>query len=145
MFGRAGARGQGHALRPSGCGSRREQALSARRELRDDVPGPYDVVAIGDVRFFVIDRDGRMGIRVRDLRSPKRAAFKGLQYFPINPSYRVVAQFVPHAQAHQDQGAERAGRHDRPWPARAGCASAWATRICPWTRSSRRTTTSACS
>jgi uncharacterized protein len=68
-----------------------------RAELRDDIPGPYDVLAIGDVRFFAIDRDGRMGIRVRDLRSPKRAEWKGLQYFPTNPSYRVVAQFQPHA------------------------------------------------
>jgi uncharacterized protein len=69
----------------------------SKGELRDDLPGPYDVVAIGDVRFFVIDRDGRFGIRVRDLRSPKRTEFKGLEYFPVDPAYKVEAQFVPHA------------------------------------------------
>ncbi len=69
-----------------------------KAELNDDFPGPYDVVAIGDVRFFVIDREGRMGIRVRDLRSPKRTAFKGLEYYRTDASYKVVARFVPHAQ-----------------------------------------------
>ena len=31
------------------------------------------------------------------MKSPARAAFKGLRYFPIDPRYRVVARFVPHA------------------------------------------------
>jgi uncharacterized protein len=75
-----------------------EEKPLGKAELRDDVPGPYDVVAIGDVRFFVIDREGRMGIRVRDLRSPRRTEWKGLQYFSIDAGYRVVARFVPHAQ-----------------------------------------------
>jgi uncharacterized protein len=75
---------------------KREQKPVTKAELRDDLPGPYDVLAIGDVHFFAIDRDGRMGIRVRDLRSPKRAEFKGLQYYPTSTSYRVTARFVPH-------------------------------------------------
>jgi uncharacterized protein len=83
------------SVRPSEVGAA-EKPFS-KGELRDDVPGPYDVVAIGDVRFFVIDRDGRFGIRIRDLRTPARAAFKGLQYFPVDPGYRVEARFVPHA------------------------------------------------
>jgi uncharacterized protein len=81
----AGARGDG------GVGQR-----VTTRELRPDVPGPPDVLALGDLRFFVIDRDGRMGIRLRDLRDPKRAAFKGIDSFPIDPRYRVTAKLVPH-------------------------------------------------
>ncbi len=72
--------------------------IKGRTELRPDVPGPPDVVVIGEVQFFVLDRDGKMAIRVRDLRSPARQAFKGLQYFPVRPEYRVEATLVPHAQ-----------------------------------------------
>jgi uncharacterized protein (DUF1684 family) len=75
-----------------------EKPISSQTALRPDVPGPPDVLSIGDVRFFIIERQGRFGVRVRDLRSPKRAAFKGLEYFPIDARYRVAAQFVPHAQ-----------------------------------------------
>src|SRR6185436_6971774 len=63
-----------------------------------DVPGPPDVVVIGDVQFFVLDRDGKMAIRVRDLRSPARNDFKPLSYFPVKPEYRVEATLTPHAQ-----------------------------------------------
>ena len=70
----------------------------SKQELRADDPGPPDVLALGDLRFFVIARDGRMAIRLRDLRSPRRTAFKGLQYFPVRPELRVVARYVPHAQ-----------------------------------------------
>jgi uncharacterized protein (DUF1684 family) len=67
------------------------------KELRSDVPGPYDVLALGDVRFFVIERGGRMAIRLRDLKSPARSSFAGLRWYPIRKEYRVVGRFVPHA------------------------------------------------
>jgi uncharacterized protein (DUF1684 family) len=71
----------------------------SKLELRSDLPGPPDVLALGDLRFFLIDRDGELAIRLRDLRSPARAAFKGLDYFPVRPDLRVSARFVPHPQA----------------------------------------------
>jgi uncharacterized protein (DUF1684 family) len=67
--------------------------VAARRELRPDVPGPPDVLALGSLRFFVIERDGEVGIRLRDLKSPRRPAFKGIQYFPISAAYKVVARY----------------------------------------------------
>jgi uncharacterized protein (DUF1684 family) len=35
-------------------------------------------------------------VRLKDAKSPARAKFTGLEYFPIDPRYRVVARFVPH-------------------------------------------------
>jgi uncharacterized protein (DUF1684 family) len=67
-----------------------------RRELRSDVPGPEDVLALGRTRFFVIERSGRLAIRLRDLDSPARKAFAGLRWFPVRPEYRVVGHFTPH-------------------------------------------------
>jgi uncharacterized protein len=68
----------------------------SRQELRSDVQGPPDVLALGDLRLFLIDREERLGVRLRDLRSPRRTEFQGLEYFPISAAYRVTARFVPH-------------------------------------------------
>jgi uncharacterized protein (DUF1684 family) len=67
-----------------------------KKELRDDVPGPPDVLSLGALRFFVIERSGRYAIRLRDLKSPARAAFAGVRWFPIKKEYRVVGRFIPH-------------------------------------------------
>jgi len=71
----------------------------SKLELRSDLPGPPDVLVLGDLRLFLIDRDGQLAIRLRDLKSPARAAFKGLEYFPVRPEFRVTARYVAHAQA----------------------------------------------
>jgi uncharacterized protein (DUF1684 family) len=75
-------------------GAAKDQPVGAR-VLKPDLPGPPDVLALGDLRFFVIVRDGRIGVRLRDLRSPARAAFKGIEHFPVRPEYRVVGRYVP--------------------------------------------------
>jgi uncharacterized protein (DUF1684 family) len=67
-----------------------------RMELRADVPGPPDVLALGRLRFFAILRSGKLAIRLRDLDSPARKSFRGLSFFPIRKEYRVVGRFVPH-------------------------------------------------
>lgn len=58
--------------------------------------GEQHALASGDLRFFVIRRSDRVGIRMRDLRSPMRQAFKGIEYYPVRPHYRVHAKFVPY-------------------------------------------------
>jgi uncharacterized protein (DUF1684 family) len=50
-------------------------------------------LAAGTLRFFVIERGGRFALRVRDLDSRARRAFRGLDYFPIDPSWAVEARF----------------------------------------------------
>jgi uncharacterized protein len=67
--------------------------------LRSDAGGTApDVLSLGALTMQIIDRGGRLGVRVKDMESPARAAFKGLHYFPIDPRYRVVAKFTPHPQ-----------------------------------------------
>lgn len=68
-------------------------------QLRSDVPGPADVLELGPLRFFVIERGDRIGIRLRDLESARRKSWKGLSWFPPARELRVVARFVPHAKA----------------------------------------------
>jgi len=69
-----------------------------RTELRSDVGSTApDVLSLGALTMQIIDRGGRLGVRVKDMKSAARASFKGLQYFPVDPRYRVVATFVPNA------------------------------------------------
>ncbi len=65
--------------------------------LRIDADGKPDVLSLGELSFFVIKRGDRFGIRVKDSQSPVRLGFKGIQSFPADPGYLVVAEFVPYA------------------------------------------------
>jgi uncharacterized protein (DUF1684 family) len=56
------------------------------------------ILAVGDLRMFLIRRGDRFAIRMRDLNSAARAAFTGLHYFPIQPSLVVRAAYVPYAE-----------------------------------------------
>ena len=67
-----------------------------RAALRDDTDGDPDVLSLGDVTLQIISRGGKLAVRVKDLRSAARAAFKGLRWYPVNPAYRVKARFIPH-------------------------------------------------
>ena len=51
----------------------------------------------GDASFIVIKRGDRYALRVRDALAPTRTGFQPLQYFPIDPAFRVRARFTPHA------------------------------------------------
>ena len=47
-----------------------------------DSSGHPTVLSAGPLRFFAITRANKIGLRVRDLNSPARTEFKGLDYFP---------------------------------------------------------------
>lgn len=63
------------------------------RELGADTDSETDILEVGRLSFYVIERDGRFGIRVRDPDSPERKAFRGIDFYPIDPDYRVNATF----------------------------------------------------
>lgn len=53
------------------------------------------VVALGSLRFHIIKRDTKIGVRLRDLEHPALAAFKGVDRFTPDTAYKVTAQLVP--------------------------------------------------
>jgi uncharacterized protein (DUF1684 family) len=57
-----------------------------------DKDGPT-IVQMGSVRFNVIKRGERYGLRVKDAEAETRTHFKGLEYYPIDPKWRVTARF----------------------------------------------------
>jgi hypothetical protein len=73
------------------------QAATEAR-LRSDRDGSPQVVTIGSVRFHIIERGGRKAVRARDPDSPARAAFTGIEHFPIDPRLRVEGTFEPYGE-----------------------------------------------
>jgi uncharacterized protein (DUF1684 family) len=60
-------------------------------------------VRFGHASFYVIDRDGRKALRVKDADAEARRDFLGIDYFPIDPSWRVEADWVPFDPPHDLQ------------------------------------------
>lgn len=64
--------------------------------LRSDDAGPPDVLVLADLRLSVIKRSRGYAIRLRDLNAPARKDFHGLAYYPVDPSWRIEARYVPY-------------------------------------------------
>jgi uncharacterized protein (DUF1684 family) len=68
-------------------------------DLTADSAGDPTVLASGSLRFYVIERAGNLGVRVRDLNNPRRLQFRGLSYFPVSTDWVFDARFVPYQPA----------------------------------------------
>jgi uncharacterized protein (DUF1684 family) len=67
--------------------------------LSSDRSGAPTLLDRGPLRFHVIERAGRLAIRVRDRDSPRRRDFAGLQYFPATADWLVTARFEAYTPA----------------------------------------------
>jgi uncharacterized protein (DUF1684 family) len=67
--------------------------------LASDRGGAPTLLERGPLQFYVIERAGRLAVRVRDRASPRRSEFAGLEYFPPAGDWLVPARFEPHVPA----------------------------------------------
>ena len=58
---------------------------------------PASTLSLGDLRFGIIARGPRMGLRLRDLHNETFDRFKGIPAYAPDPAYRVEARFEPYA------------------------------------------------
>ena len=71
--------------------------VTAPVELANDfAPNGPTIVKRGGAQFQIVKRNDRYGVRIKDADSDARRNFKGLDYFPPDPKWRVVAKFVPY-------------------------------------------------
>jgi uncharacterized protein (DUF1684 family) len=62
---------------------------------------PGDKIAWKNLTATIIKRAGnRIFLRVADPQAPNRKAFHGLSFYPADPKYRVVANWVPYSPPH---------------------------------------------
>lgn len=55
---------------------------------------PPDKLRVGPLTLIIIERGGRLALRVFDADSLLRADFRGLPYFPTDPGWRLRGTFV---------------------------------------------------
>ncbi|HVO45146.1 MAG TPA: DUF1684 domain-containing protein [Steroidobacteraceae bacterium] len=65
-------------------------------QMISDMQGEPTVLASGSLRFFIIERAGKLGVRIRDLDSPRRRNFQPIEYFPVNDAWALTARFEPY-------------------------------------------------
>ncbi|HXQ63571.1 MAG TPA: DUF1684 domain-containing protein [Steroidobacteraceae bacterium] len=68
--------------------------------LQSDLSGEPTVLSCGSLQFFVIERGGQFGVRIRDRASRARREFRGLDYFPADPNWAIAARFEPYDPPH---------------------------------------------
>jgi uncharacterized protein (DUF1684 family) len=61
-------------------------------ELKPD--SETDRLTLGDITLYIHSSGSRRVVRLLDKNSSLRRNFSGLQWFPIDPSYRVTARFI---------------------------------------------------
>ena len=61
--------------------------------LRTDADGDPTVLQHGRIRFYVIRRGARLGVRVKDSQNPALRAFRGIDSFPVDLAWRFEAHF----------------------------------------------------
>ena len=64
-------------------------------KLDADASQAPSVIEMGTLRMHVIRRGERIGIRVKDLDSPAVKNYRGAEFFPLNPIYKVTATWIP--------------------------------------------------
>jgi uncharacterized protein len=65
--------------------------------LRSDADATTDVLEAGGLRFNVVVRDERVGLRVKDPDATKRRDFHGIPTYPPDPRWRIEARWEPAA------------------------------------------------
>ncbi|MBA3688197.1 MAG: DUF1684 domain-containing protein [Chloroflexi bacterium] len=60
--------------------------------LEDDEEGEPTILELGSLRFHVIKRGDRFGVRVRDATAPVLATFAGMPHFPVDPGWRLTGR-----------------------------------------------------
>lgn len=64
--------------------------------MQHDLTGKPTIVTYGNYKWFIIKRGEKYALRVRNLNAPLVKEFKGVERFPVNEDWRVVADFIPY-------------------------------------------------
>lgn len=67
---------------------------SLRAEGNKDKLAPH--MTVGDLNLYVIRREDRFALRIKDAHSPSITGFHGLKWYPPDENYRVTAKWSPY-------------------------------------------------
>ncbi|MEO8998379.1 MAG: DUF1684 domain-containing protein, partial [Rhodanobacter sp.] len=92
-----------HLIQMRGIRVAGQPATASTSELRtqgDDGKQQPTRVSFGSSYLYVIENGTQRGLRVKNNAAPLRTHFPGFDYFPIDPSWRIEADWVPFAPPH---------------------------------------------
>jgi uncharacterized protein len=71
------------------------KSQSLRAEPNKDKVAPR--MTIGTLHMYVIRREARFALRIKDSQSPLIRGFHGLKWYPPDETYRVTAKWIPYS------------------------------------------------
>jgi uncharacterized protein len=71
------------------------KSQSLRAEANNDKVSPH--LTIGTLNMYVIRREARFALRIKDSHSPAITGFHGLHWYAPDPIYRVIAKWTPYS------------------------------------------------
>jgi len=78
-----------------------EHLKSTSQTIQVDTSGQPDYIFIDDLRLGVIERAGRLAIRIWDPQNPVRLNFPGCRWFAPDPRFRVTARIETYPEPKQ--------------------------------------------
>jgi len=88
-------------------------AAKLEGELLDDTHEKPTLVAFGTTSFYVIKREDKYALRIKDSDAPTRKNFVGIDYFDIDPSWRIEAKWEAYDPPHEVEEANIVGQMDK--------------------------------
>ena len=71
---------------------------SPRQLITDKAAEGPEILMIDDMQLFVIERNERFGLRLRDPQSEMRTHFKGTRWFAPLPEWKIEGRFIAYPQ-----------------------------------------------
>ncbi len=81
--------------------------------LLDDSHDKPTTVSFGTVGFYLVQRGDKYGLRVKDTDAPTRTHFAGIDYFPIDENWRIVAKWEAYNPPHEVEEPNILGQVDK--------------------------------
>jgi uncharacterized protein len=77
-----------------------QPAAGVKLPAKEVKPDSAEAITLGTVKFFLIQRNDKFGIRVKDSDAPTRKEFTHLSWYPVDPSWKIVAKYTPWDKPH---------------------------------------------
>jgi uncharacterized protein (DUF1684 family) len=88
-------------------------AKKSQADLLDDANEKPTAVGFGTANFYLVQRGGKYGLRVKDSEAPTRKHFLGIDYFDIDPSWRIEAKWEAYDPPHEVEEANIIGQVEK--------------------------------
>ena len=82
-------------------------------ELLDDSHEKPTTVTFSTVSFYLVKRGDKFGLRIKDSEADTRKHFAGIDYFDIDPSWRIEAKWEAYSPPHEVEEPNILGQIDK--------------------------------